>query len=171
MAKLLERRHPELVVSDMKKALRVGKVLVDWSQNDDHKTTICVYSLRARERPTGFNSAEVGRSRKVPEEGRLQSCRDLRVGPGAGEGEEVRRSLRAGVEVKADAAEGGSAANSFRVGGRSRSQAASRSGAAAEAESAKAGAVRRKQQRRAWQKKISELFFQRVILSEHSPGV
>jgi bifunctional non-homologous end joining protein LigD len=52
IARLLERRHPELVVSDMKKALRTGKVLVDWSQNDDHKTTICVYSLRARERPT-----------------------------------------------------------------------------------------------------------------------
>ena len=36
----------------MKKELREGKVLVDWSQNDDHKTTVCVYSLRARERPT-----------------------------------------------------------------------------------------------------------------------
>jgi len=36
----------------MKKALRTGKILVDWSQNDDHKTTICVYSLRAKERPT-----------------------------------------------------------------------------------------------------------------------
>jgi bifunctional non-homologous end joining protein LigD len=36
----------------MKKALRAGKVLVDWSQNDEHKTTVCVYSLRARERPT-----------------------------------------------------------------------------------------------------------------------
>jgi hypothetical protein len=36
----------------MKKALRVGKILVDWSQNDEHKTTISVYSLRARERPT-----------------------------------------------------------------------------------------------------------------------
>src|SRR5882762_9831092 len=36
----------------MKKALRTGKVLVDWSQNDEHKTTISVYSLRARERPT-----------------------------------------------------------------------------------------------------------------------
>ena len=44
--------HPALVVSDMKKALRTGKVLVDWSQNDDHKTTICVYSLRAKETPT-----------------------------------------------------------------------------------------------------------------------
>jgi bifunctional non-homologous end joining protein LigD len=52
LARLLERQHRELVVSDMKKALRVGKILVDWSQNDDHKTTICVYSLRAKERPT-----------------------------------------------------------------------------------------------------------------------
>ncbi|MDQ6631251.1 MAG: ATP-dependent DNA ligase, partial [Verrucomicrobiota bacterium] len=34
------------------KILRQGKVLVDWSQNDDHKTTICVYSLRAKEKPT-----------------------------------------------------------------------------------------------------------------------
>ena len=52
LARLLERQHRDLVVSDMKKALRVGKILVDWSQNDDHKTTICVYSLRAKERPT-----------------------------------------------------------------------------------------------------------------------
>ncbi len=52
LARLLERAHPELVVSDMKKALRVSKVFVDWSQNDQYKTTICVYSLRARERPT-----------------------------------------------------------------------------------------------------------------------
>jgi bifunctional non-homologous end joining protein LigD len=52
LARLLERQHPNLVVSDMKKALRTGNVLVDWSQNDDHKTTVCVYSLRAKERPT-----------------------------------------------------------------------------------------------------------------------
>jgi bifunctional non-homologous end joining protein LigD len=52
LARMLERAHPDLVVSDMKKALRTGKVLVDWSQNDDHKTTVCVYSLRAKERPT-----------------------------------------------------------------------------------------------------------------------
>jgi bifunctional non-homologous end joining protein LigD len=52
LARLLERRHPQQVVSDMKKALRTGKVLVDWSQNDDHKTTVNVYSLRAKERPT-----------------------------------------------------------------------------------------------------------------------
>ncbi|MBV8206367.1 MAG: non-homologous end-joining DNA ligase [Acidobacteria bacterium] len=52
IARLFELHHPELVVSDMKKSLRVGKVLVDWSQNDDYKTTVCVYSLRAREQPT-----------------------------------------------------------------------------------------------------------------------
>ncbi len=52
LARLLETEHRELVVSDMKKSLRVGKVLVDWSQNDEHKTTIAVYSLRARDRPT-----------------------------------------------------------------------------------------------------------------------
>jgi bifunctional non-homologous end joining protein LigD len=52
IAELLERRRSELVVSDMKKSLRAGKVLVDWSQNDEHKTTVSVYSLRAREQPT-----------------------------------------------------------------------------------------------------------------------
>jgi bifunctional non-homologous end joining protein LigD len=52
LARLLETDHSALVVSDMKKAIRVGKVLVDWSQNDEHKTTISVYSLRAREHPT-----------------------------------------------------------------------------------------------------------------------
>jgi len=52
LARLLENDHRDLVVSDMKKELRVGKVLVDWSQNDEHKTTIGVYSLRAREHPT-----------------------------------------------------------------------------------------------------------------------
>jgi bifunctional non-homologous end joining protein LigD len=52
LAKLLEEAHPELVVSDMKKVLRVGKILVDWSQNDIHKTTVNVYSLRAKARPT-----------------------------------------------------------------------------------------------------------------------
>lgn len=52
IARLLEQQHPDLVVSDMKKAIRTNKVFVDWSQNDQHKTTISVYSLRARERPT-----------------------------------------------------------------------------------------------------------------------
>jgi bifunctional non-homologous end joining protein LigD len=52
LARLLENDHRELVVSEMKKQVRVNKVLVDWSQNDEHKTTISVYSLRAREHPT-----------------------------------------------------------------------------------------------------------------------
>jgi bifunctional non-homologous end joining protein LigD len=52
LARLLENEHRDLVVSDMKKAIRTNKVFVDWSQNDEHKTTISVYSLRARERPT-----------------------------------------------------------------------------------------------------------------------
>lgn len=52
LAQVLERDHPELVVHKMLKSLRVGKVLVDWSQNDQAKTTVSVYSLRAKERPT-----------------------------------------------------------------------------------------------------------------------
>jgi bifunctional non-homologous end joining protein LigD len=52
VAKLLEQQHPDLVVSNLRRELREGRVLVDWSQNDDMKTTICVYSLRARPRPT-----------------------------------------------------------------------------------------------------------------------
>jgi bifunctional non-homologous end joining protein LigD len=52
IAEALEQRLPELVVSRMTKRLRPGRVLVDWSQNDEHKTTVTVYSVRARPRPT-----------------------------------------------------------------------------------------------------------------------
>jgi len=52
IAQLLQQAHPDRVVSLQRKDLRAGKVLVDWSQNSRHKTTVCVYSLRARERPT-----------------------------------------------------------------------------------------------------------------------
>jgi bifunctional non-homologous end joining protein LigD len=52
IARQLESQRPELIVSRMEKRLRTGKVLVDWSQNDQHKTTVCVYSLRAKDRPT-----------------------------------------------------------------------------------------------------------------------
>ncbi|WP_394768109.1 ATP-dependent DNA ligase [Lacisediminihabitans sp.] len=51
LARSLEADHPDLVVSDMKKALRGGKVLVDWSQNSAAKTTITPYSLRGRAHP------------------------------------------------------------------------------------------------------------------------
>jgi bifunctional non-homologous end joining protein LigD len=52
IAQLLEKQTPDQVISKMKKVEREGKVFVDWSQNHQRKTTIAVYSLRARERPT-----------------------------------------------------------------------------------------------------------------------
>jgi bifunctional non-homologous end joining protein LigD len=52
VAELLAREEPGLVVARQTKSARTGKVLVDWSQNDDSKTTVNVYSLRAMERPT-----------------------------------------------------------------------------------------------------------------------
>ena len=52
MGELLERGMPDLVTTNMKKSERRGKVFIDWSQNDDHKTTVCVYSLRAKRQPT-----------------------------------------------------------------------------------------------------------------------
>ncbi|MGB9072272.1 MAG: non-homologous end-joining DNA ligase [Terriglobales bacterium] len=72
VARLLEQEHPELVVSDMKKAVRSNKVFVDWSQNDEHKTTIAVYSIRARERPTvstpvTWDEVEQARRKKDPQ--------------------------------------------------------------------------------------------------------
>ncbi|GAA2450779.1 ATP-dependent DNA ligase [Agromyces soli] len=52
LARALEADHPELIVSSMRKALRTGKVLIDWSQNNGKKTTIAPYSLRGRLRPS-----------------------------------------------------------------------------------------------------------------------
>ena len=52
LAEELEREHPNLVLSKMAKELRKGKVFVDWSQNDRHKTTVSAYSLRAKDHPT-----------------------------------------------------------------------------------------------------------------------
>src|SRR5689334_483078 len=52
LAQLLENEHGNLVTSNMSKALRKNKIFVDWSQNDEHKTTVCVYSLRAKDEPT-----------------------------------------------------------------------------------------------------------------------
>jgi bifunctional non-homologous end joining protein LigD len=65
LARHLESAHPTLIVSSQRKELRRGKVLIDWSQNDEHKTTVSVYSLRARERPTvstplGWDEVEEG---------------------------------------------------------------------------------------------------------------
>jgi bifunctional non-homologous end joining protein LigD len=52
IAELLERERPDAVVSRMARSLRPGKVLVDWSQNTEHKSMVCAYSVRAKERPT-----------------------------------------------------------------------------------------------------------------------
>src|ERR1700716_3797778 len=72
LAELLESEHPDQIVSKMQKKLRVGKVFVDWSQNDEHKTTVTVYSLRARDRPTvstpvSWEEVEVALRQKDPD--------------------------------------------------------------------------------------------------------
>lgn len=72
VAHTLEAQFPKVVVSNMLKSLRVGKVLVDWSQNDEHKTTVNVYSLRAKERPTvstpvTWDEVETALKKKKPE--------------------------------------------------------------------------------------------------------
>ncbi|MDU4960547.1 MAG: non-homologous end-joining DNA ligase [Sporomusaceae bacterium] len=51
LAQAMEKARPDLIVSKMRKNLRRGKIFIDWSQNDEHKTTVAVYSLRARQRP------------------------------------------------------------------------------------------------------------------------
>src|ERR1700688_3828857 len=74
LARLLECEHAELFVGDMKKAVRTNKVFVDWGQNDQHKTTISVYSLRAREHPTVSTPVtwdEVEHALKKKDAGRL----------------------------------------------------------------------------------------------------
>src|SRR3954451_4016439 len=52
IAEAMEARRPDRVVSRMARALRPGKVLIDWSQNTEHKSMVCAYSVRAKERPT-----------------------------------------------------------------------------------------------------------------------
>jgi bifunctional non-homologous end joining protein LigD len=74
LAELLEQRLPDLVTARMTKQLRPGKVLIDWSQNDAHKTTVSVYSVRARERPTVSTPVtweEVTRAREQRDPGLL----------------------------------------------------------------------------------------------------
>jgi bifunctional non-homologous end joining protein LigD len=69
VAQLLEKETPKEVTSTMKRAERKGKVFVDWSQNDEHKTTIAVYSLRARERPTASAPLEWGEVERAVKKG------------------------------------------------------------------------------------------------------
>src|SRR5438034_4059858 len=72
LAQHLEHEHADRVTSNMSKAVRKGKVFVDWSQNDEHKTTVCVYSLRAKAEPTvstpvTWNEGENCLKKKKPE--------------------------------------------------------------------------------------------------------
>ena len=70
LARKVEREHPEHVVSRMQKTLRKGKVLIDWSQNDDHKTTVNVYSLRAKAQPTVSTPVRGRRLKRSSKRGR-----------------------------------------------------------------------------------------------------
>ena len=72
VAQMLADEQPDKVVAVMAKAQRKGKVFIDWSQNTLHKTTVCVYSLRARERPTvstpiTWDELEAARKKKKPD--------------------------------------------------------------------------------------------------------
>ena len=58
VAETFEARFPDEVVSRQTKTKRTGRVLIDWSQNDRHKTTACVYTIRAQERPTASTPLE-----------------------------------------------------------------------------------------------------------------
>jgi bifunctional non-homologous end joining protein LigD len=74
VAELMERRFPELVVSNMSKALRKNKILIDWSQNNQSKTTVCVYSLRAKRdepfvsTPVSWEELSKARKKKKPQD-------------------------------------------------------------------------------------------------------
>ena len=69
VAQLMERMYPDEIVSRMTKRLRKGKVFVDWSQNTESKTTVAVYSLRARERPTVSTPLDWGEVATAAESG------------------------------------------------------------------------------------------------------
>jgi bifunctional non-homologous end joining protein LigD len=75
VAQLLEKETPKQVVSKMAKAARRGKVFVDWSQNHQKKTTIAVYSLRARERPTASMPVKWSEVEKAVKKGDAEHMR------------------------------------------------------------------------------------------------
>ena len=83
IALLLEKQYPDEVVSKMTKNLRKGKVLVDWSQNNRHKTTVAVYSLRAKQHPTastpiGWDELESALRAKKPDRLRFEAGQVLK---------------------------------------------------------------------------------------------
>lgn len=79
LAESMEEQNPKLVISNMNRSLRKGKVLVDWSQNEIHKTTVCAYSLRAKELPsvsTPVTWEEVKRALQGKDAGKLSFLPD-----------------------------------------------------------------------------------------------
>ena len=69
MAMLLEQQDPDRVTSIMKRDLRGGKVFVDWSQNDEHKTTVCAYSMRGTQHPSVSTPMSWDEVRKAAKKG------------------------------------------------------------------------------------------------------
>ncbi len=70
IAEMMVNRDPKRIVANMRKDLRKGKVFVDWSQNSEHKTTACVYTLRARQRPTVSTPVTWGEIEKAAKSGK-----------------------------------------------------------------------------------------------------
>ncbi|MCC3266180.1 ATP-dependent DNA ligase [Arthrobacter gengyunqii] len=115
LARALEADHPDLIVSDMKKSLRTGKVLLDWSQNNGNKTTICPYSLRGRFTPTvaaprtweELEDPDLAQLDYEQVMQRLDDDGDLLAGMAAGAGELDAEALE---EAVAEGADGGGTA-------------------------------------------------------------
>ncbi len=81
VAELLAKENPQHVTTRMRKSERRGRVLIDWSQNDHGKTTACVYTLRAQERPmvsAPVTWDEIDKARRTRRSGSLQ-CESARV--------------------------------------------------------------------------------------------
>jgi bifunctional non-homologous end joining protein LigD len=78
IAESLAEEHPDEIVANMRKVLRKGKVLIDWSQNDAHKTTICVYSLRATPKPCVSTPLEW---KEIQSAVRRKASNSLKFGP------------------------------------------------------------------------------------------
>ncbi|MDQ0754548.1 ATP-dependent DNA ligase [Arthrobacter sp. B3I4] len=118
LARALEADHPDLAVSDMKKTLRTGKVLVDWSQNSSAKTTIVPYSLRGRHRPT----VATPRTWEELASPSLQHLEYQEVVQRVKEGEDPFAVISGGAHTTAPAPSDGAAPASRKAGGRSDSE-------------------------------------------------
>ena len=91
VAQALEKHHPKRVTSVMKKSVRPGKVFIDWSQNSRHKTTVAVYSLRARPHPTVSTPVTWDEVEEAADGGRPQLRGRRRAGSRRGARRPVRR--------------------------------------------------------------------------------